>query len=110
MWFLRRNPLHCPNYLAHGQASRLAIGLVGTEQGMVYPVVPKERKYNMKGKDVQIGETYVCKVSGKLAPVQILRVSPHGGWDGRNRKTGRDVHIRGAGRIRRPVHVFHVVP
>ena len=63
----------------------------------------------MKGKDVQIGETYIVKVSGKLAPVQILRVSPYGGWDGRNRATGRDVHIRGPGRIRYPAKRLETV-
>jgi hypothetical protein len=54
----------------------------------------------VKKADVKIGKTYVVKVSGKLQPVRITRESPYGGWVGRNEKTGREVRIRGAGRLR----------
>lgn len=54
----------------------------------------------MKKADVVIGETYIAKVSGKLAPVRIVSESPYGGWYGRNTKTGREVFIRGAQRLR----------
>jgi hypothetical protein len=53
----------------------------------------------MRKKDVKIGGTYLAKVSQKKVLVQILRESPHGGWDARNEKTGRTVRIRTAGRL-----------
>ncbi|MCW5982704.1 MAG: hypothetical protein KIT09_31740 [Bryobacteraceae bacterium] len=46
--------------------------------------------------------TYVVKVSGRLAPVKILRESPYGGWVGRNERTGREVRIRSAAKLRQP--------
>ena len=55
----------------------------------------------MKGKDVQVGECYVAKVSGKPAKVRITGESPHGGWDAVNTATNRPVRIRGAGRLRK---------
>ena len=61
-----------------------------------------ERDKNMKKKDIEIGEMYLVKVSGQLAPVRIVRESPYGGWDGLNMKTKREVRIRGAARLRRP--------
>jgi len=57
----------------------------------------------MKKRDVQVGRTYLAKVSGRLAPVRITRESPYGGWDAVNTKTGRSVRIRSAQRLRRPV-------
>jgi len=52
----------------------------------------------MKKAKVQIGSTYVVKVSGKLTRVRIVRESPYGGWDGLNLATQRAVHIRSAAR------------
>ena len=57
----------------------------------------------MKKRDVQVGQTYLAKVSGRLAPVRITRESPYGGWDAVNGKTGRSVRIRSAQRLRRTV-------
>lgn len=54
----------------------------------------------MKAKEVVIGATYVAKVSGQLAHVQIVSALPSGGWLGRNRSTGREVRIRSAQRLR----------
>ena len=54
----------------------------------------------MKKHEVQIGETYVAKVSGILAPVKITGVCPHGGWDAVNVKTGRQVRVKSAMRLR----------
>ena len=45
----------------------------------------------MKKTDIKIGGQYIAKVSGKLVPVQILRESVYGGWDGKNTVTGREV-------------------
>ena len=56
----------------------------------------------MKKADIEIGKTYVVKVSGILAPVRITGESRYGGWDGVNTRTGRTVHIKGAQRVRRP--------
>jgi hypothetical protein len=54
----------------------------------------------MRKGDVQIGSTYNVKVSGRVVPVRITRESPYGGWVGQNIKTGREVRIRTAGRLR----------
>ena len=56
----------------------------------------------MRKSEVQIGDTYLVKVSGHIVPVTILRESQHGGWVGRNENTGREVRIRSAARLRRP--------
>lgn len=58
----------------------------------------------MKKSEVEIGGTYIAKVSGKLTGVRITRESPYGGWDGTNLATGRAVRIRGGGRLRRKVN------
>jgi hypothetical protein len=55
----------------------------------------------MKKQEVQIGATYIAKVSGVLATVRIDRESPYGGWHGTNLATGREIRIRGAARLRR---------
>jgi hypothetical protein len=54
----------------------------------------------MKAKDVQIGGTYVAKVSGKLTSVTLLQTSPYGGWEAFNEATGKRVRIRTAARLR----------
>ena len=63
------------------------------------------RRLAVKKANVKIGGTYVCKVSGRLAKVRILRESPHGGWDAVNEVTRRDVRIRSAQRLRCAVGV-----
>ena len=58
----------------------------------------------MKKKEVQIGHTYVVKVSGKLTAVKITGESPYGnGWNGFNVATNRKVYVRSATRLRREV-------
>jgi len=54
----------------------------------------------MKKRDVEIGATYLVKVSGKLTRVRLTRESPYGGWEGVNLATHREVHIRSAARLR----------
>ena len=56
----------------------------------------------MKKAQVQIGQTYVCKVSGRLAEVRIESECPYGGWWAVNTQTGRQVRIRNAQRLRAP--------
>ncbi len=58
----------------------------------------------MKKAEVQIGSTYIVKVSGLLARVRITGESPYGGWRGTNLATGREVRIRSAARLRRPAN------
>ena len=58
----------------------------------------------MKKAEVQIGNTYIAKVSGVLAKVRITGESPYGGWNGRNLATGREIRIRSAARLRRPAN------
>src|ERR1700677_593079 len=55
----------------------------------------------MKSTDVQIGGTYIVKMSGKLAVVRISSESQYGGWDGINTTTNRAVRIRNARKLRR---------
>ena len=58
----------------------------------------------MKKAEVEIGTTYIAKVSGVLAKVRITGPSPYGGWVGKNLATGREVRIRSAARLRRPAN------
>jgi len=55
----------------------------------------------MKKNQVQIGGTYVAKVSGLLARVRIDAESRFGGWDATNVSTRRKVRIKSARRLRR---------
>ena len=57
----------------------------------------------MKKNQVEIGGTYIAKVSGQRTKVTILRESPHGGWDARNTATGRTIRIRTAARLTLPL-------
>jgi hypothetical protein len=63
-------------------------------------VVINEGGRTMKKKDVELGKIYTVKVSGRIVPVRILRLSPYGGWVGQNLITTREVHIKTAGRLR----------
>ena len=56
----------------------------------------------MKKTEVHIGETYAVKVSGRIVPVRLDRESSYGGWEGRNLRTGRRVHVKTAARLRYP--------
>lgn len=57
----------------------------------------------MKKDQVQIGGTYVAKVSGQLARVRIDAASRFGGWDATNVSTHRKVRIKSAQRLRQEV-------
>ncbi|HUT54383.1 MAG TPA: hypothetical protein VM658_13420 [bacterium] len=54
----------------------------------------------MKRKDVEVGRTYLVKVSGKLVPVRLEAEHPNGGWTGVNKETRRQVRVRTAARLR----------
>ncbi len=57
----------------------------------------------MKKNQVQIGGTYVAKVSGKIVSVRLDAEGQYGGWQATNLETGRTVHIKSAQRLRREV-------
>ena len=57
----------------------------------------------MKKNEINIGGTYICKVSGRLVPVRIVQENPLGGWTAINVTTGRGVRVQSAARLRRPV-------
>lgn len=57
----------------------------------------------MKKSEVEIGATYIAKVSGKLVKIKITGEASYGGWIATNTATGRDVHIHGSQRLRRQV-------
>ncbi len=54
----------------------------------------------MKQSQVQIGQSYIARVSGKLVVVRIVSESRYGGWNGVNTETKRDVRIKTAARLR----------
>jgi hypothetical protein len=56
----------------------------------------------MKKRDIEIGKTYLAKVSGNMVPVRITSESAYGGWNAVNTTTRREVRIRSAARLRRP--------
>ena len=57
----------------------------------------------MQKHNIQVGSTYIVKVSGTLAKVRLTRESPRGGWYGTNLATGREIRIRTAARLRSEV-------
>jgi hypothetical protein len=60
----------------------------------------------MKQTDVKIGETYLVKVAGNLAAVQITKDHPSGkGWEGKSVKTGKTIRIASAQRLRKQLSV-----
>ncbi|HEX7010762.1 MAG TPA: winged helix-turn-helix domain-containing protein [Phycisphaeraceae bacterium] len=62
----------------------------------------------MKKEQVQIGQVYSAKVSGKVVPVRIEKERPAsggGGWDAVNLHTNRPVRIKSAQRLRSRITV-----
>jgi len=54
----------------------------------------------MQKHNVNIGTTYIVKVSGTLAKIRLTRECNYGGWFGTNLVTGREIRIRTAARLR----------
>ena len=54
----------------------------------------------MKKRDVEIGGMYQAKVSGELTRIRIDSESRYGGWNGTNLRTGRQIRIKTAARLR----------
>jgi short subunit dehydrogenase-like uncharacterized protein len=57
----------------------------------------------MKKSTIKAGEVYQVKVSGKLTDVRIIGGNPHGGWDGINLATKKQVRIKSGARLRKPI-------
>lgn len=57
----------------------------------------------MRKADIEIGGTYEARVSARLVPVRILEPSPLGGWRALNTLTNREIRIKTAAKLRRPV-------
>ncbi len=54
----------------------------------------------MKKNGIQLGKVYACKVTNSVVPVRLDRENPHGGWDGTNLKTKKQVRVKTAQRLR----------
>jgi hypothetical protein len=57
----------------------------------------------MKKDEVKVGGVYAAKVSDKVVPVRLDSESQYGGWIGTNLKTGKQVRIKSAQRLRAEV-------
>ena len=57
----------------------------------------------MLKKEIEIGGTYIAKISGQLVQVKLTEINRFGGWNGVNLKTDRTVRIRSAAKLRRRV-------
>lgn len=61
-----------------------------------------------KKSEVMVGAIYIAKISGQLTYVKLTAEyrdwrGDHRGWDGVNLITGRDIHIRGASKLRKRI-------
>jgi hypothetical protein len=54
----------------------------------------------MRKNEIELGNTYLAKISGTLTIVRIDHEHYAGGWTGTNLATGREVRIRTAGKLR----------
>ena len=54
----------------------------------------------MLKKDVELGGVYKAMISGKMVDVKLLRESEFGGWEATNLRTGRDIRIKSAAKLR----------
>jgi len=59
----------------------------------------------MKKQDIRIGGTYEARVSGRVTRVRITSENVNGGWNAVNNATQREIRIRTAARLRKPVRI-----
>lgn len=59
----------------------------------------------MLKKDVAIGRTYKVRLHSVYTEVRLTGISPYGGWNAINLKTGRAVRIKSAAKLREEVKV-----
>lgn len=73
----------------------------------------------MKQAEVRVGAVYQVRVSGKLAPVRIIRefngrvglgITMRKRWVGKNLRTGREITIRSAAKLRREIQEPRQLP
>ena len=57
----------------------------------------------MKKSEVQLGATYLARISNRLVGVKVDSTSKHGGWDGTNLFTGKKVRIKSPAKLREAV-------
>jgi len=58
----------------------------------------------MKAVEIEIGGTYLAKVSGKVVPVVVQETDTgRKGWGCRNTTTGREIWVKSAQRFRERV-------
>jgi hypothetical protein len=96
----------CPKWLATLPADRFDMAM--RARGISAPAAEarvalaslKVEEPLVKKSDVKVGGEYVAKVSDKLTTVKITGESRHGGWDAKNVKTGKEVRIKSAQRLR----------
>lgn len=96
----------CPKWLATLPEDRFDMAL--RARGISAPAAEarvalaslKVEEPTVKKSDVKVGGEYVAKVSDKLTTVKITGESRHGGWDAKNVKTGKEVRIKSAQRLR----------
>jgi hypothetical protein len=54
----------------------------------------------MKKNQVEIGKTYLAKITNKVVQVRIDAESRYGGWDATNLETGKKVRIKSPAKLR----------
>ena len=59
----------------------------------------------MQQNDVKIGKAYAAKVNDRVSPVRIDSENEHGGWNGTNLRTNKQVRIKSAQRLRNEITV-----
>lgn len=57
----------------------------------------------MKKADIHIGGVYIAKVSGRITEIRIESECNYGGWLATNLKTGYEIRVRSAQRLRKEV-------
>ena len=57
----------------------------------------------MLKREVEVGKTYIAKVSGKLVTIKLISVSQYGGWNAINESSKREIRIKSAARLRKEV-------
>ncbi len=59
----------------------------------------------MKKSEIRVGGKYVARISGKLTTVMIVSESLYGGWNAVNTASNREVRIKTAAKLRKPVGI-----
>lgn len=60
----------------------------------------KKRTPRLHKSDIEVGQVYTARITGKLARVRITGDHPRGGFQGINLETDRFVRVKSAGNLR----------